>query len=807
MKVRFFRPFAVWLPFLAAAPAIAFDPAALRPFFDQHCVECHDDSSAKGGLDLAALKNDLSDAGAMQKWVRLYDRVESGEMPPAKKPRPAESERSAFLGGLSKDLTAAHLAEKGTVLRRLNRREYENTMNDLFGTNLDLAAMLPEDGRAEGFDTVGEALSLSMVQLERYLQAATAVLDAAIEKRTEKPVSAVATHSYGNSRDGKEFIGKAWHQNPDGAVVFYKRNGYPSGMLREANVQKSGRYKVRVTGYAHQSDKPVTFSIGATTFQRGAELPIFGWYAMPPGKPTTVEVETWIDARYMIQIEPEGITDRNNEIREKGISNYKGPGLAILSIEIEGPLVAEFPSPGHRLIFDGLERKEILPGNPKDREKSWYQPKFEVATAGDPAAMAAPVLKRVAEKVFRRPVAGEKIAPYLTLFGKELAEGADFETSLRVAVTAILCSPDFIYLKEGADFLDDYELAARLSYFLTRTAPDETLLAAAAAGKLSREPRTLVAEADRLLSDPHAARFVADFTDSWLDLRNIEFTSPEERLFPEFDRFLLLSMVDETRAYFSDMLKSNLPSAKLVKSDFAMLNERLARHYGINGVDGPELRRVGLPAGHVRGGLLAQGSVLKVSANGTNTSPVVRGAWVLERILGVTPPPPPPAVPGVEPDIRGTTTLREQLEKHRNVESCNGCHRVIDPPGFALESFDPIGGWRERFRSLGEGEKVEADADGRRVQYRLGLPVDAAGAFPDGRSFSGYAEFRDLLAADQSRLSKTLATKLLVFATGREMGFSDRPIIDKIVADTAAKGHGMRDLLHAIVTSEIFRQK
>ncbi|MCB1089091.1 MAG: DUF1592 domain-containing protein, partial [Verrucomicrobiae bacterium] len=564
-----------------------------------------------------------------------------------------------------------------------------------------------------------------------------------------------------------------------GAVVFYRRNGYPSGMLREANVKLAGRYKIRVSGYAHQSDRPVTFSIGATTFKRGADLPTFGWFAMPPGKPVTIETEAWIESNYMIQIEPEGISDRNNEIRTQGIANYKGPGLAILKVEVEGPITEEFPSRGHHLVFDGIDRREIMPRNPQDRLKTYYVPKFEIVSA-DPVSDARQTLTRVAEKAFRRPIVAEDIAPFLDLFQSELGDGADEEAALRAAVTAVLCSPNFLFLRETSGRLTDHALASRLSYFLTRTAPDSTLLASAASGALSRDPQVLRAEADRLLSGDLAERFVTDFTDAWLDLRNIEFTSPEESLFPEFDRFLQFSMLDETRGYFAELIRSNLPVSALVKSDFSILNERLATHYAIPGVTGPELRRVTLPADSVRGGFLSQGSILKVSANGTNTSPVVRGAWVLDRILGITPPPPPPSVPGVEPDIRGATTLRQQLEKHRNLESCNGCHRVIDPPGFALESFDPIGGWREHFRSLGEGEKVDLEVNGRKVRYKVGPPVDAAGTFPDGATFGGYLEFRDILAADQERLARTLTTKLLVFATGREMGFSDRPIIDRI---------------------------
>jgi hypothetical protein len=267
-------------------------------------------------------------------------------------------------------------------------------------------------------------------------------------------------------------------------------------------------------------------------------------------------------------------------------------------------------------------------------------------------------------------------------------------------------------------------------------------------------------------------------------------------------------MIDETRTFFRELIDQNLPPRNLVKSDFTMLNERLAAHYGIDGIQGPEMRRVALPPDSVRGGFLSHASVLKVSANGTNTSPVLRGIWILERILGVTPPPPPPAVPGVEPDIRGAETLRQLLDKHRSMESCIGCHELIDPPGFALESFDPIGGWREKYRAIGgDGEKPETVVKGRRVTYRIGQPVDASGKFAGYGEFQDFTEFRDQLAKDEARLARTLLTKLLIFSSGREMGFSDRPEISRLVNESLARKQGVRDLVRAVVVSEIFRQK
>lgn len=790
---------------LGSLPVQAFDEP-LVPFLEQHCYECHDDVTAKGGFDLFSVGNNLSDPAVMERWVRLYDQVEQGVMPPEEKPQPDSGAREAFLQRLAAPLVEAHEEEKGTVLRRLNRREYENTMNDLFGTRVALVNRLPEDGLVEGFDTVGEGLNLSMVHLQRYLDAAGSVIEASIADRTAVPDVEKVKARYVDSKGEQKHFEKTWGKRPDGAAVFFKSTGYPDGSLREASPKISGKHRVRVTGYAHQSEKPITFSVQARTYQRGAEQPMLGYFSMPPGDPTVIEFEAWIEKGYRLAIQPVGLYPDNDEFRELGPKRFRGPGLAIQSIELEGPFVDEFPTRGHQLLLAGLGRREIEPSNPAVKTKSWYEPEFEIPSE-DPAGDAAPVLLRTATVAFRRPVSPEEVVPYLDLFVRENREGASFEEALVTAATAIFCSPDFLFLREKPGFLDDYALATRLSYFLTRTAPDVELLAAASSGSLSGDSDILRAQTERLLQHPHAERFLVDFADSWLDLRNIEFTAPDGKLYPEFDRYLQQSMVDETRAFLRELIEENLAVRNLVRSDFAMLNERLASHYGIDGVEGPELRRVSLDAGSVRGGLLAQGSVLKVSANGTNTSPVLRGVWVLERILGVIPSPPPPAVPGVEPDIRGAETLRQLLDKHRDSESCQGCHELIDPPGFALESFDPIGGWREYFRTLGEGEKPETLVRGRRVSYRIGSPVDASGEHGDYGPFDGYVAFRDRLAEDEERLARTLASKLLVFATGREIGFSDRPEIERLVAAQTQGERGVRDLIHAVVQSPIFRHK
>ncbi len=798
-----------------AAVVVSFSSAAgetdafyekLDPFFAKHCYECHDDLTAEADLDLMSISLDLEDPGVRQKWIRIFDRVMKGEMPPEEQPRPAVAELARFETVLRQPIEVADAAERGTVLRRLNRREYEYTLNDLFGTHAKLAELLPEDGRGHVFDNVGEALGISMIQMERYLDAIQVVLDEAIAKRDAPPEPKVIRANYADSREGKQFIGKAWHQLDDGAVVFYRESGYPSGMLRGTSVSQRGLYKIRVTGYAHQSEKPVYFSVEGTSFQRGSEKPVYGYFSMPPGKPTTVELEAWIEDRYMVAIEPWGLFDTENLIKKNGIAKYPGPGLAIQEVALEGPIVEEFPSRGHQLLFEGVNWVEIEPDNPRDKNHPRYVPQFTIET-DDPRAHLTPALQRVASAAFRRPVTVEKIEPYLALMESELEQGETVEGAYLTAVKAIFCAPDFLFLREKPGELDDFELASRLSYFLTRTAPDAELMKAAAAGKLSGDPKELRRQTERLIEDPRFDRFVEDFTDGWLNLRDIDFTMPDGRLFPEYDLFLRNSLLEETRAFVKELVVSNHRARNLADSDFAMLNVRLAQFYGIPGVDHVDVRPVSLPADSVRGGLMTQGSILKVSANGTNTSPILRGVWVMERIFGEIPPPPPPGIPGVEPDIRGAETLRQLLDKHRDMVSCRACHQAIDPPGFALESFNPIGGWREQYRSLGEGERITKITRGRKVSYKLGLPVDASGYLPDGREFSGFREFRELIGEDEDALAKTLAKKLLVFSTGREMGFSDRPEIKDLVKASGKQGHGVRDMMHLVVASDVFRQK
>jgi hypothetical protein len=643
-------------------------------------------------------------------------------MPPAKKKQPTQDAIQNFMAELGRDLVAKSQTQKGTVLRRLNRREYQNTVNELLGVTVNVIDLLPEDGRSHGFDNIGEGLSISGIQMQRYMEAAEMAINAALSL-SARPESTLQKSTLESDRN-KDAIGKHWLKREDGSIVVFNNGGFPSTVIPNLRAKQAGTYKLRVTGYGYQIEEPVVFALITGSFNfRNADNVTHSFHELPIGKPGTVEVTLHLDAgeRHLDQ-SPRTQWDPMAILRLK---------MAHLSIQVKAwpskkqPSKARSWSHGHpggqNLLLGDAKLRELTPDKPWMRNKTGYKPVFTTELA-DPVAHSRKLLPAFITAAFRRPTTASDAEPYLKLFDEEYSQSKDFLIAMRTAAIAVLCSPEFLFLKEPAGLLSDHQLAARLSYFLTRSAPDAELLVA----KLT-QPDVLQAQTERLLKTSNSERFVADFTDGWLNLRDIDFTTPDKQLYPEYDEWLLDSMLRETRSFITVLIQQNLSTANIINSDFAMLNKRLAEHYGIPGVNGVELQKIKLPADSHRGGVLTQASVLKVSANGTNTSPVVRGVFVMDRILGIEPPPPPPGIPGVEPDIRGATTLRELLDKHRNSDSCNGCHRMIDPPGFALESYDVIGGWRERFRSIGEGESVKATVQGRKVRYRLGHPVDAAG--------------------------------------------------------------------------------
>jgi hypothetical protein len=509
------------------------------------------------------------------------------------------------------------------------------------------------------------------------------------------------------------------------------------------------------------------------------------------------------------------------------------PGYAIQWVEIEGPF---FDDPvggaGYRLLFDQLKlvpsaearvgvALEVGPspaagpgpaggrGFRGGRGGGVRETLYAVESAA-PRHDAERLLRSFLAKAYRRPAAEADVQRFLGLFDDQFKQGHGFTRSLLTAYTGVLSSPGFVFVEEKPGRLDDHALATRLALFLWNSVPDDTLRALADRGELG-QPDVLRAQTERMLDDPKARRFVEAFTDYWLDLRKIDDTSPSTTLYNDYelDDPLKLAALEETRLFFAELLRADLPARNVVDSDFTFLNERLADHYGIRGVSGVNFRKVKLPPDSLRGGLMTQASVLKVTANGTTTSPVLRGHWITERILGLETPPPPPTVEAVEPDIRGAVTIRQQLDRHRADPGCAACHRKMDPPGFALESFDVMGGYRERYRAV--SEKVAPvkgrGMNGQAFAFHYALPVDSAGALPDGRPFRDVRELKKLLVQDEAPIARNLARQLTVYATGAPVRFSDRDEIEKVLAAAKASRYGVRSIVHAVVQSELFRNK
>lgn len=538
--------------------------------------------------------------------------------------------------------------------------------------------------------------------------------------------------------------------------------------------------------------------------------------------PKINEIDTWLlagelirpDAGRLFRSRP-GAGRWQNPLAEKDGQ----PSVVFRWLEVEGPIYDQWPPAGHKLLFGDLpmviregpaepQEPENTRTNREGRQRFKPAPGVEVISS-NPTADAAKLLRNFISQAYRRPAPKSEVSRFLPVFRTAVHKGSSFTDAMIAAYTAVLCSPEFVYLNEKPGRLDDYAMASRLSFFLWNSPPDDELRDLAARKKL-HEPDILRAQTDRLLSDPRSRRFVEAFLDYWLDLRKIVSTAPDERLYSDYylDDLLTESAREETRAFFAELLRDDLPASSIVATDFAMLNEKLADHYDLPPIHGVAVRRTPLPSDSVRGGLLTQASILKVTANGTTTSPVLRGAWVMERILGQKPPPPPPNLPAVEPDIRGAVTIRQQLEKHRTLDSCNTCHVKMDPPGFALENFDVMGAWRERYRSETGGEPAQGIAkSGQKFAFHFALPVDAAGELPDGRKFRDIREFKQLLLADEKQIARNLARQFTIYATGAPVRFADRAEVERILERASSSHYGVRSLIHELVQSDLFLKK
>jgi len=824
-----------------AASLHAFEPK-VRPLIDAHCIECH-------GADVQKGKLRLDGEVSMKTWIKVHDRIAAGEMPPKKSEQPPQALRDESLKILRESLHAASLEQQHTQgrvpIRRLNGTEYENTVRELTGTRVKLKDLLPADNSAGGFDNVSAVLDLSSTHLLLYQEAAEKAISSVIPVHPHLPLKDRRTGRQiaDTGSNFKQTLTRSCFLKGDALVVYSKLPRY--GLVCTPGVQGAGRYKVRMSASAvGAANVPVPVSY--CTIDRGREPPVVRDVVdFPPGDPRVIETEIDLEAgeAFVLQLQ------LNWDIRatKKPIEDHTGPGFLIEWLEIEGP-VDEFPSQAYRTLFGNAElmpksvaKAKAEGKKPQDWSKraniyQWLNDPLEPVSA-TPKEDAENLLRAFIPRAFRRPVEEDTLKHYIGKVHARLDAGESFVNAMTYGYKSVLTSPQFLFFSESPGELDRLALANRLAYFLTSLPPDAELLAADVT-----KPDELRKQTERLLQSTRARGFTENFTGQWLELRKIDATIPDPNLYGDFDGTLLWSMPEETRRFFDDVLQNDRSVLEFVDSTWTLVNRRLAEHYGIveafeaaakdnqtgrqsdketlpvslshgpivslSSVPQSEFRRVNLPAGSHRGGVMTQGSVLKVTADGTTTSPVLRGKWVLEHIIGKATPPPPPDVPAIEPDIRGATTIRQQLDKHRNIAACNSCHQHIDPPGFALESFDPIGGYREFYRASARTQAgiVQLAGYTGRAFYR-GPDVEKGGVTHDGKTFTTIEDYKRLLLADPDQIARNLAEKLLTYATGAEPQFADRELIEQIVAKVKTKNFGFRSLVHEIVQSRPFRSK
>ena len=794
--------------FLFSASIFAFEQE-FKPIFNSSCIACHS-NQLLSPLDLTSLDFDLSDARTYRQWERVYDRLSRGDMPPPPMPKLELKLLQPALDSMKRALTEASIAMRGpqrAPLRRLTRLEYLYTIADLLELDpdrvSDLIATLPIEADSGRFDTIAATQGIGALHVASYLETADKVLDAALRfgprPQTEKTKIDYVKSTYVRyMSDAKILGGGITFMLPDAAATFFDSvSTYIFHTGTEGLViPEPGQYRVRVEAYPYQADSTVTLTLFKGTQGAAASAALtdlIGVFDLVDDKPRTVEVSTFLRPGDVVtpsvaDLAPPPGPFVNYYLPELNVRDYRGEGIAMRSIEVEGPLIDEWPPKSVSRLLHGL------------------------AIENDEIELSKPALEHIhevinifASRAFRRPLHDDEARAYVALAEPILASGRSFLDALRVSLRAVLTSPSFLFHDGIGGELDDFGIASRLSYFLWRSMPDDELFAEAAAGRLSALSE-IKRQIDRMLIDPKADRFVNDFAGQAFRLYEINATTPDAGLYPEYDERLGQAMVAETQLFLAELIKDDLGVRNLIDADFTFLNRRLAEHYEIRGVNGQFMRRVELSADSVRGGLLTHASIHKVTANGTTTSPVPRGNFVLASVLGQPAPPPPPNIAGLEPDTRGTTTIREQLDAHRSNPMCASCHVSIDPPGLAMESFDPIGGFRTHYRA--EGEKVLFEGEYYPGPFKIGLAVDASGTTPDGVTFSNFEEYqRIVLDTKLKQIARHVVSQMIVLATGAEVEFADRDDLEQIVSMSEANEYGLRSMIYAVSTSELFKRR
>lgn len=735
-------------------PAKTAGPAfetTVTPLLNKNCAACHNDRLASGGLNLGPFRNPASILDHRDEWERILQKIRTGEMPPKGMPRPPAAQTDALMKFVHEKWEAADskvAPDPGRVTaRRLNRNEYSNTIRDLLGVEFRAEKDFPADDSGYGFDNIGDVLTISPVLMEKYLSSAERIAARAIgaDPLPKKPLTHEYSRTNGQLRRVDFSTAEATHR-VDWDAEYVIRVGLPGERAADA--------------------APVPLAI----FMDGKKIA----EKLVETKPSKlVYFNPFSDEEFRVYL-PEGdhsfrVAFLNDDFvkkfkTEKEAYNTKS-NKYIGSLLFVGPYASN---------VEKASRKKILTCDPK--------------TEGD--ACAYKIVSTLARRAYRRPVTKNEIDALYRFVGMAKAEGQSAEQGLQLAIQAMLVSPHFLFRVERdpaiaakAHPISEIELASRLSYFLWSSMPDNELLQLAESGKLRTN---LDAQVKRMLADARSSAFADNFAGQWLETRNLDSVKPDPQKFPEWGPELRDAMKTETRMFFDAMLREDRPLQEFLDSKYTFLNDTLAKHYGIEGVTGPEFRRVEL-ATNQRGGLLSQASILTVSSYPTRTSPVIRGKYVLQNILGTPPPPPPPDVPALDEESVGSAgSLRQQLEKHRSNAVCASCHSRMDVLGFGLENYDATGKWRT--------------VDGK-------FPVDSSGTLPNGKSFTNPAEMRALLLTDLPDFTRCLTEKMLTYSLGRGLERYDRKTVENITRKLAASEYRFQTLIYEIVRSLPFQQR
>lgn len=812
----------------AAAGSEQFE-RVVKPFLTQHCVSCHGNEEPNGDLRLDALPPDFATPRVASQWIEVMDLLNLGEMPPADKPRPDIDQLRSVTAWISAELRRAQLNKQGAggrvILRRLNRAEYANTIRDLLKMDFlpgeSPLEFLPPDGTSEGFDKVSAALMLDPSLLEKYFETAQQIAEKAIvDGPPEFPTEVIRyeLEETANNRAIRYLCAAPGIICRDHDLVLMQGSTRSFGVMKypgtNQEIPTKGKYRVRVRAWCEDatSGEPVIMRFQQSHPQEDQQL-LLETEVTP--EPQTYEVVVPRDPKcgeYRVSIVNDTHFQTSNraglqlrdEQQQAGKANEYERVMRLQSRQQMEAITRGRPNPevaGHatvpKLVVDWIECKGPL--YDQWPPKSHQMLLFRGDEAPEDHEYIRAILERFMKRAFRRPVTRDEVASVTEFVQTEIDAGETFNDAVRAGIVAVLCSPKFLYLAEPSDAdqprrLNDWELASRLSYFLWSSMPDDELFAQAASGQL-HEPDVLQAEVDRMIADRRFQGFVTGFGGQWLRTDEFRTFTPDARLYQEYDDELGESMVGEALAFFAEVLQKDASALAFIDSDWTMLNERLAKFYGIEGVVGEDFRRVSLPSDIHRGGVLGMAGVAMRGSDGNRTKPVDRGVYVREVFFNDPPDPPPPNVGEVEPNIEGEKlTVRERLIQHQQIASCAACHRSIDCYGLALENFNAIGAWREQQ----DGE----DFRGKNVP-----PIDPSGTLPNGESFSTFTEFKSLLLEQQDRFARGLSEKMLTYALGRPVEPSDRGLVDRLATEMAAENHTLRSLIQGIVMSEPFLTK